>query len=296
MQAFRPACGADLKVRTTFCNAPFSAVPVTANAGDLAVSAHAPVAIAAALQPPRPSENDSPWRFFREHVKHADSPGKWLSLIVFTIAMTYFYLPRLVFSGVIVVGVLAVIKPQVRHSWLVRSGLMLVLLGFVALAAGSRFSDNPVGAGLLLSLTTPFGALLMVLGVTKVFLDGAMQALPRKADTRMNGDIAALVDSAESSRPFWPDAPPLPEVDRVAAHGSRAGSALVVLLGGEPDDASSTNPRSVHVEQQAALALCKIYRVLPTAGETVRDARSTSPENGHVSRFWRRKVSASPSI
>ena len=64
------------------------------------------------------------------------------------------------------------------------------------------------------------------------------------------------------------------------------------ILGAELDDPSSTNPRNVHVEQQAALALCKIYSVLPTAGETVRDARTTPQDNGHVNGFWRRKVSA----
>jgi hypothetical protein len=111
---------------------------------------------------------------------------------------------------------------------------------------------------------------------------GAVQALLERTDTRLNRDIAALVASAESSRPIWPDEPPVPEVDRVATHGSRAGSALVALMG----------TRNVHVEQQAALALCKIYRVLPTAGETVRDARTTAEDNGQVNGFWRTKVNA----
>jgi hypothetical protein len=30
--------------------------------------------------------------------------------------------------------------------------------------------------------------------------------------------------------------------------------------------------------------------VLPTAGETIRDARSTPQESDHVTAFWRRKV------
>ena len=273
--------------------APFPTVPMAVYAGDHAVSTpgHTPIATTAALQPPGPREDDTPWGFFREHVKRADSLGKWLSLIVFTIALTYFYIPRLLIGSVVVVGVLALIKPQVRHSRLVRSGLVLVLLGFVALAVGSRFTDNPVGAGLLLSFTTPLGAMMMVLGAMQVFLEGAM----KKTDKRLNRDIAALVASAESSRPVWPDEPALPEVDLVATHGSRAGSALVMLLGADLDDPSGTSARSVHVEQQAELALCKIYRVLPTAGETVRDARSSPQETNHVSGFWRRMVSGSPS-
>jgi hypothetical protein len=66
----------------------------------------------------------------------------------------------------------------------------------------------------------------------------------------------------------------------------------VELLGTELDDPSKTKPPAVHVEQQAALALCRIYSVLPTAGETVRDAQSTPQEQSQVSGFWRRKVSA----
>jgi hypothetical protein len=154
----------------------------------------------------------------------------------------------------------------------------------VALVVAGRFSDNPLGAGFLFAFTTPLGAVMMLLG--------AMQALLERPDKRLNRDIAASVTSAEGARPVWPDEPPVPEVDRVATHGPRAGSALLVLLAAEPDDPSSASPRNVHVEQQAALALCKIYSVLPTAGETVRDARSTPQENSQVTGFWRRKVSA----
>ena len=43
--------------------------------------------------------------------------------------------------------------------------------------------------------------------------------------------------------------------------------------------------------QARAVALCKVYGVLPTAGETVRDARSTPLDSSQVSSFWRGKVS-----
>lgn len=266
--------------------APFRTVPPAAYPGDLAASApaHAPIPTAAALQPRRPSEDDTPWGFFSKNVKHADSLGKWLALLFFTTMMAYFYLPRLLFGIAIVVGVLAMVKPQVRESRLVRIGLVLFFIGFVVLNIAGRFTDNPLGAGFLLAFLSPVAAVIMLLG--------AMGALLKRSDTRLNQDIAALVASAERSRPLWPDQPPLPEVDQVATHGSHAGSALLVLLEAEPSDRSGTNPRNVHVEQQAGLTLCRIYSVLPTPGETVRDARSTPQENTQVTGFWRRKVSA----
>ena len=227
--------------------------------------------------------DDTLWGFISNAVKHADTPGKWLALPFFTILMAYVYLPRLLIGIVIVVGLLALVKPRVRESRLVRSGLALFALGLAVLTVAGRFNDNALGAGFLFALTSPIAAVMMVLG--------AMGALLKRSDTRLNRDIATLVESAERSRPFWPDDPPLPEVDLVATHGSRAGSALVALLGDEGDDPSAT-PRNLHVEQQAELALCKIYGVLPTAGETIRDARSTPQENDHVTAFWRRKVRA----
>ena len=174
--------------------------------------------------------------------------------------------------------------PRVRHSKLVRAGLVLVAIGWLALGVAGRFNDNALGFGFLLAFTTPLGAAMMLLG--------AMQALLKRTDRRLNQDIAALVATAEGSRPLWPDEPPLPEIDRVATHGTRAGAALIALLEAGADHSSSATPRNVHVEQQAALALCKIYSVLPTAGETVSDARSTPQENSQVTGFWLRKVRA----
>ena len=266
--------------------APFPAVPIGAYAGDVDGSAPAqtPTATTAVLQPPSPAEDDTPWGFFSKNVKHADTLAKWLALIFFTTLLTYLYLPRLVIGIVIVVGALALVMPRVRHSKLVRAGLVLVAIGWVALGVAGRFNDNALGFGFLLAFTTPLGAAIMLLG--------AVQALLKRTDRRLNQDIAALVTSAEGSRPVWPDEPPLPEVGRVATHGTRAGAALVALLEAGADHSSSATPRSVHVQQQAALALCKIFSVLPMAGETVRDARSTPQENEQVTAFWRRKVSA----
>jgi uncharacterized membrane protein len=265
--------------------ASFRAGPIAAYPGDPAVSAPTHTSMpTAALQPRKPSEDDTPWGFFRKNVKHADSPGKWLALLFFTTMMAYFYLPRLLIGIAIVVGVLALVKAQVRESRLVRIGLVLFFIGFVVLNIAGHFTDNPLGAGFLLAFLSPVAAVMMLLG--------AIGALLKRSDTRLNQDIAALVASAERSRPLWPDEPPLAEVDQVSTHGSRAGSALLVLLGVAPSDPSGTSARNVHVEQQAELALCRIYSVSPMAGETVRDARSTAQENTQVTGFWRRKVSA----
>jgi len=263
-----------------------SAVPWAAHSGVLALSAaaDAPIATVVALQLPNPSDDDNPWGFFSKNVMLANSLSKWLALIFFTTILTYLYFPRLVFGIVVVVAGLALVKPQVRHSRLVRSGLVLFLVGWAALVVAGRVNDNPLGVGFLFAFTRPVAAAMMVLGATR--------ALLKRTDKRLDGDITALVTSAEKLRPVWPDDPPLPEVDRVAAHRFRAGSALVMLLGAELDDSPGAIPRSVHVEQQAALALCRIYNVRPTAGETVSDARSTAQENSGVRGFWRRKVSA----
>lgn len=260
----------------------FALISTGALTGQSLTRTHTVTPTTASLQSPRPADDDTPWGFFRKNLEHADSLGKWLALIFFTTMLTYLYLPRLVVGLVVVVGILALLKPAVRHSKLVRGGLALVSVGWAALAVAGRFNDNPLGFGFLLAFTTPLGSAMMLVG--------AMQALLKRTDRRLNQDIAALVTAAESSRPVWPDEPPLPEVDRVATHGSRASSALVALLGTESDDPASASPGSVHVEQQAALALCRIHGVLPTAGETVCDARSTSQETRQVAAFWRRKV------
>ena len=262
----------------------FALTSTAALTGQSPARTHTVTATAASLQSPRPAEDDTPWGFFRKNLEHADSFGKWLALIFFTTMLTYLYLPRLVVGLVVVVGILALLKPAVRRSKLVRGGLVLVSVGWAALAVAGRFNDNPLGFGFLLAVTTPLGAAMMLVG--------AMLALLERTDRRLNQDIAALVAAAGSSRPVWPDEPPLPEVDRVATHGSHASAQLVALLETASEDPVSASPGSVHVEQQAALALCRIYGVLPTAGETVHDARSTPQENSQVIGFWRRKVSA----
>src|SRR3954466_15751975 len=98
--------------------------------------------------------DDTLWEFITNAIRHADTPGKWLALPFFTILMAYLYLPRLLLWIVALVGVLALVRPPVRDSRLVRSGLALFVLGFAVLTVAGRFNDNALGAGFLFAFTS----------------------------------------------------------------------------------------------------------------------------------------------
>lgn len=230
----------------------------------------------------QPKDDETPWGFFIENIGKANSLGKWLALIFFTVVLTALHLPLLWKYIVIAVGVLALLVPRVRRSRLVLAGLALLLVGLVPLFVAGQFNSNPLGFGFLFAFTQPLAAILMALGATS--------ALFRRTDRRLNESVAALVAVARGSRPVWPDDPPLPEVGRVAERGSVAGPALVALLGPENDEPSAPDQWDPHVEQQAQLALCRIYGVMPQAGETVADARLSRAENRAARQFWRAKV------
>ena len=278
-ELFRARRAAFMVIAALFMIAPMAVVPAA-----LSVSASPSMQTATTAGQDRTDhgDTDTPWQFFSTNVRRADSLGKWLALIFFTMVLTALYVPRLLRGVVVLVGVLALVVPRVRHSRLVRIGFAVFLLGVVPLAvAGRLLTDNALGFGFFYAFTQPIAAVMMALG--------AIQAL-LTVDNGLDRDVAALVAAAERSRPVWPDEPPLPEVHRVAARGRRAGRALVDVLGTDPGHASGASRRNVPVEQQAELALCEIYGVLPTAGETVYDAGSTREENSQVGAFWRRKV------
>ena len=222
------------------------------------------IVAAGAQTPTGRKDDDTPWRFFLDNVRHADSLAKWLALIFFTIVLIALYASQFLTAVLAAVGVLALFSHRVRSSRLVRGGFALVLAGLVPLVVAGRFlSDNPLGFGFLYAFTRPVAAGMMAVG--------AMLAL-LKTDKRMKRDIAALINAASDRRPVWPDHPPLPQVDHVARHGSRAAHALVALLPSESDDASADGSPDLHVEQQVELTLCRIYGVLPASGE-----RSATP-------------------
>ena len=250
-----------------------TALAVSASTGD-----H--ITAPAIQTPARPADDDTPWGFFKEHSRHVDSLWKWLGLIFFTILLSGVYALQYLPAIAIAVAVLALISRRVRGSWLVKGGLALFFGARAALAIAGRFGDNALGIGFLYAFATPIAVMMMIAGALLALL---------KTNRGMKRDIAALVAAANERRPVWPDQPQLPQVDRVWRHGSRAARALVDLLGPESDDPSSGD-RNVHVEQQAELALCRIYGVSSANGETVSDARSLSDANRTVREFWRRRV------
>jgi hypothetical protein len=243
------------------------------------VSAAAVAAAARGQASGQSGDDYAPWRFFADNVRHADSFWKFLELIVYTVLFSglyaAFYLPYIVLA----IAVFALINARMRGSTLVRAGLLVYVGGLAALFVAGRFNDNPLGFGFLYSLTRPVGAFLMMLGAV---------LSPVKTDRAARRAVGALAVAADARRPIWPDHPPLPELDRVARQGTHASPALAALLGSkEPPGAPS-----IHVEQQAELALCRIYGVTPETGRTVSDARASRDENQPVRDFWLKNAGA----
>lgn len=108
----------------------------------------------------------------------------------------------------------------------------------------------------------------------------------------IEGDVRRLVEAARALDTAWPWQPAIPEVEAVARHGAAAGPALVRELRYGP----GTGPGDwdLHVEQQVALALCRIYGEAPVSGETVWGVRAADERNRRVRAFWRGRVARPP--
>ena len=185
---------------------------------------------------------------------------------------------RLILLALFVVAmvVLAVTKPEVRDSRLVRVGatVLLVTFGMLSWLPG-------IGTGLLFLFSVPIALLLILVGTILSFV---------KSDKRMNEDVAALTVAAKRSSRVWPDDSRLPQVDQVARHGLRAGPALLSLLRFESEEQLNDETWNPTLEQQAELALCRIYGELPSGTRTVYDIRAMPAENRQVKQFWEAKV------
>jgi hypothetical protein len=96
---------------------------------------------------------------------------------------------------------------------------------------------------------------------------------PEVRDSRLVRIGAAVLFVVSGMISFLPGA--------VANHGIRAGPALVALLRFESDEQLSEETWSAHVEQQAELALCRIY------GE-LRPPSLSAPAQRRVQRRRRR--------
>src|SRR5512136_878898 len=78
----------------------------------------------------------------------------------------------------------------------------------------------------------------------------------------MRTEVSRLVKAAEELTTLWPWSGPVPEVARVAAYGKPIAPLLVDLLADDPESVEEPSQKiDLHVQQQAALALCKIYGV-----------------------------------
>jgi hypothetical protein len=172
----------------------------------------------------------------------------------------------------LVVAAMFWLQPRASDSRLVRAGAVVLLVTSAALAL---LPSLPTGLVFLFS--APVALLLIAIGTLRQFAN---------RHTHVNDDIAALAAAAKSTSRVWPGDAPLPQVDRVAQHGLRAAPALVSLLRFESEAQLGDGAWSAGLEQQVALALCRIYGELPSAARTVYDVQATPEENRRVKRFW----------
>jgi hypothetical protein len=89
---------------------------------------------------------------------------------------------------------------------------------------------------------------------------------------KMKADVHRLVVRAKTLKRLWPWEPAIPEVARVARRGKRAAPLLLELLDDDPDPVRE-GFIDEHVQQQAALALCKIYGVIEQCGRVYCNSR-----------------------
>jgi hypothetical protein len=76
-------------------------------------------------------------------------------------------------------------------------------------------------------------------------------------------------------------------------NGAQAGAAahpLLSLLRFESEQQLSDETWGLQLEQQAALALCRIYGETASSGRTVYDPRATPSENRRVKEFWTARI------
>jgi hypothetical protein len=109
--------------------------------------------------------------------------------------------------------------------------------------------------------------------------------------TSMKADVDRLVRAAEKLTGTWPTqaTPPIPEVALVARHGKRVTPLLVTLLSDDPN--AERDPERWKVQQQAALALCRIYSESEHCGRAYCDG--DPPERiGRVKDGWVTKIAA----
>jgi hypothetical protein len=121
----------------------------------------------------------------------------------------------------------------------------------------------------------------MTLFATSASLAGSPVSLKQ-----VRKDVAHLVHAARQLDKLWPWQPAIPDVAIVAADGHAAGPFLVALLADDPDFDEGVD---WHVQQQVALALCKIYGVKEGPGHVYMN-RAFPKTNMRIKAFWVGKV------
>lgn len=109
--------------------------------------------------------------------------------------------------------------------------------------------------------------------------------------TSMKADVDRLVRAAEKLTGVWPSQapPPIPEVALVARHGKRVAPLLAALLSDDPN--VERDRKRWKVQQQVALALCRIYSESQHCGRTYCDG--DPPERiSRVKEGWLTKIAS----
>jgi hypothetical protein len=122
-----------------------------------------------------------------------------------------------------------------------------------------------------------------------VALTSAFQTTP--APAAMQADVERLVQAAGRLTASWPTQPPpsVPEVSDVARHGKRVAPLLVALLSDDPN--VEADPRRWKVQQQAALALSRIYAESSHCGRSFCDGDPLE-RVGNVKAGWVRLIAS----
>ena len=107
----------------------------------------------------------------------------------------------------------------------------------------------------------------------------------------MEADVAHFVSQASELRQLWPWQPAIPEVSRVVRHGKPVAPLLIPLLADDPDELKPEAP-PLAVQQQAAIALCRIFEVPEECGRIYCNRAKQTPDvNRGVKKFWVSRVS-----
>jgi len=99
---------------------------------------------------------------------------------------------------------------------------------------------------------------------------------PSKPAVGMQTDVDRLVARAGEMDRLWPWMAADREIDRVVRHGKAVAPLLVAFLAEGPDE-PPLEMADWRVQQHAALALCRIYKVSEQCGH-VRERSTAAPQ------------------